>query len=164
MMSSRPSASTSPAPTVTPPANPGKAKKLRTSAPLAPSNTLTWPPGAPGPAPTITSSTESPVTSPVATVTPPPKPGDATIANLTEPFGVHTCTGVAGVGHQVGDAAKGRRAGGGGVHELTDNGPVVSRGYGAARAGWRSAGTKRRWKTSSSAWSGVDPPREVYHP
>src|SRR5262249_58740987 len=44
-----PSPVTSPAPTKMPPVKPAYARKLRTSAPVSPSKTLTWPPGAPGP-------------------------------------------------------------------------------------------------------------------
>ena len=74
MTSARPSPLTWLPATNTPPVNPGvNAKKLWTSPPVAPSNTLTCGPP-PGPAPATTSGVPSPLTSPTATRTPPGKP------------------------------------------------------------------------------------------
>src|SRR5262249_9387439 len=71
-----------------------KAKKLWTSVPVAPSNTLTWGRD-PGPDPTTTSSTPSPVTSPVATLTPPAKPGKGLRSKRRLPSALYTLTSAA---------------------------------------------------------------------
>src|SRR5436190_17663407 len=73
--SAMPSPVTSPAATSTPPVNAGSnAKNEAIAAPVAPLYAITCGPP-PGPAPVMTSSTPSPLTSPCATETPPVKPG-----------------------------------------------------------------------------------------
>ena len=77
MISATPSPVTSPAATLTPPANAGSyAKKLATSVTTPPARLKARTCGPPpGPAPVMMSATPSPVTSPAATLTPPANAG-----------------------------------------------------------------------------------------